>query len=291
VACRLARSACWWRQRRRRRPLLRVPESAAGVPHTALWDFVFYASVGVVVTSSVAIAGVLLVFSLLIIPAVIGMLFARGIVAALLVGWAAGLLASTGGFAASMAIDLPTGATLVLALATALLLAGAVRVLFCGAVELRRSAECHDRGCTCRQGWQGICDGRLRDEGARHADRQGDRRDRHAVARIQQATQQAVAMIQGIAGTIGEINAIAEAIAAAVEEQSATTQEIARNVHQAASDTQKVSSTIAGVKQDTAETGNAANQVLTAAHQLSQQARTLTEEVDQFLSAIKAAQA
>lgn len=109
------------------------------------------------------------------------------------------------------------------------------------------------------------------------------------IVQIQEATQQAVSMIRGITGTIGEINDIAAAIASAVEEQSSTTQEIARNVHQAAEGTQEVSSTISGVKQDATETGAAANHVLAAAKQLSHQALALTGEVDQFITAVKAA--
>ena len=51
------------------------------------WDFLFYASFGVVVTSSVRIAGVLLVFSYLIVPALAGILTGGGVGAGLLVGW------------------------------------------------------------------------------------------------------------------------------------------------------------------------------------------------------------
>jgi zinc/manganese transport system permease protein len=121
-----------------RRPLLSASELPIHGSRAMFWDFVFYASFSVVVTSSVALAGVLLVFALLIIPAVIGMLFAQGIATALLVGWGAGLLASLAGFAISLALDLPTGASLILALATVLALAGALRVLCWGGSEARR---------------------------------------------------------------------------------------------------------------------------------------------------------
>src|SRR5438045_4452449 len=53
--------------------------SVESVPNVKLWDFLFYTSFGFVVTSSVAIAGVLLVFSYLIVPSVAAMLFARTI--------------------------------------------------------------------------------------------------------------------------------------------------------------------------------------------------------------------
>ena len=78
------------------------------------------------------------------------------------------------------------------------------------------------------------------------------------VVRIQEAARQAVAAIQGITATIGEIDRIAAGIASAVEEQGSTTQAIARNVQQAAAGTQEVSNTIVGVKQAATETGAAA---------------------------------
>jgi zinc/manganese transport system permease protein len=86
-----------------------------------LWDFVFYASFGVVVTSSVRIGGVLLVFSYLIVPALAGIALGRTVRAKLLVGWAFGTLVSVLGVVASAALDLPTGATVVCAFGVTLL--------------------------------------------------------------------------------------------------------------------------------------------------------------------------
>jgi zinc/manganese transport system permease protein len=93
------------------------------------WDFLFYASFGVVVTSSVRIAGVLLVFSYLIVPALAGILLGGGIARRLLVGWVLGGLVSLLAMLASAALDLPTGATVVCAFGLALLALGvAVRL-------------------------------------------------------------------------------------------------------------------------------------------------------------------
>ncbi|MFQ5777667.1 MAG: metal ABC transporter permease [Terriglobia bacterium] len=78
-----------------------------------LWDFLFYASFGFVVTSSVAIAGVLLVFCYLIVPSVGAMLFADRIGPRLAIGWTMGTLVSALGVYLSVVIDLPTGATIV----------------------------------------------------------------------------------------------------------------------------------------------------------------------------------
>jgi zinc/manganese transport system permease protein len=88
------------------------------------WEFVFYATFGVVVTSSVAIAGVLLVFSFLIVPAAIGVMFSSSPERQLAVGWIVGVFASAAGLAASFAFDLPTGAAMVCAFGAALAVAG-----------------------------------------------------------------------------------------------------------------------------------------------------------------------
>src|SRR5204862_1883835 len=78
-----------------------------------LWDFLFYASFGFVVTSSVAIAGVLLVFCYLIVPSVAAMLYADTIGRRLAIGWSMGTLVSALGVNLSLRLDLPTGATIV----------------------------------------------------------------------------------------------------------------------------------------------------------------------------------
>lgn len=78
-----------------------------------VWDFLFYASFGFVVTSSVAIAGVLLVFCYLIVPSVGAMLFADRIGPRLAIGWTMGTLVSALGCYFSVFFDLPTGATIV----------------------------------------------------------------------------------------------------------------------------------------------------------------------------------
>ena len=78
-----------------------------------LWDFLFYASFGFVVTSSVAIAGVLLVFCYLIVPSVAAMLYAEAIGTRLAIGWTMGTVVSALGVYLSLVLDLPTGATIV----------------------------------------------------------------------------------------------------------------------------------------------------------------------------------
>ncbi|HEV8723940.1 MAG TPA: iron chelate uptake ABC transporter family permease subunit [Candidatus Binatia bacterium] len=100
-----------------RRPLLEIsfdPEAAVSKGRWVRgWDFVFYASFGFVVTSSVQIAGVLLVFSYLIVPAAIAALLVRSVSARLALGWGLGFVVSLLGLVASATWDLPTGATVV----------------------------------------------------------------------------------------------------------------------------------------------------------------------------------
>jgi zinc/manganese transport system permease protein len=93
------------------------------------WDFLFYMSFGFVVTSSVAIAGVLLVFCFLIVPSVTAMLFAERLGPRLAIGWTMGAVVSAAGVALSFLLDLPTGAAIVATFGVALLLLAGIRVL------------------------------------------------------------------------------------------------------------------------------------------------------------------
>src|SRR2546426_12065673 len=94
-----------------------------------LWDFLFYASFGFVVTSSVAIAGVLLVFCYLIVPSVAAMLYADTIGRRLAIGWTMGTIVSALGVYLSLKLDLPTGATIVCTFGLILIIMAAVRPL------------------------------------------------------------------------------------------------------------------------------------------------------------------
>jgi zinc/manganese transport system permease protein len=106
----------------------RARAEAEGVA-VRFWDFLFYASFGLVVTSSVSIAGVLLVFCYLIVPSVAAMLFAGRIGARLAIGWAMGTVVSILGMYLSVVMDLPTGATIVCTFGLVLILLAAVRPL------------------------------------------------------------------------------------------------------------------------------------------------------------------
>ena len=99
-----------------RRPLIAAsfsPGHQSGWEAGFLWDVVFYGSFAVVVTSSVRIAGVLLVFSYLIVPAAIAGIFATALRARLLLAWMLGSVVTAAGLAASWTWDLPTGPAIV----------------------------------------------------------------------------------------------------------------------------------------------------------------------------------
>ena len=108
------------------------------------------------------------------------------------------------------------------------------------------------------------------------------------VGSIQGAIDDAVKAIEGVAGTIREINEIASAISAAVEQQGAATDEISANVQEAAKGTQQVDENITQVSQGASETGSAAGQVLSATQELGKQSISLKAEVEKFLTEVRA---
>jgi methyl-accepting chemotaxis protein len=109
------------------------------------------------------------------------------------------------------------------------------------------------------------------------------------IGAMQGATQNSVAAIRAIGGTINRVSEIAAAIAAAVEEQGAATQEIARNVQQAAQGSAEVAENIVSVRRAATETGTASAQVLDSARALASQSTHLKLEVEKFLANVRAA--
>jgi zinc/manganese transport system permease protein len=92
------------------------------------WDLIFYATFGLVVTSSVRIAGVLLVFTYLVVPAACAVLFFRTVAARLAAGWILGFLGSVVGLLLSVRGDLPTGASIVTVFGLLLLICAAFQL-------------------------------------------------------------------------------------------------------------------------------------------------------------------
>jgi zinc/manganese transport system permease protein len=94
------------------------------------WDFLFYATFGVIVTSSVQMAGVLLVFCYLIVPSVCAILFFHGILKRLLFGWAIGFLGSVLGLTLAVFWDSPPGGSIVVAFGGILILLVILRAVY-----------------------------------------------------------------------------------------------------------------------------------------------------------------
>jgi zinc/manganese transport system permease protein len=85
-----------------------------------LWDFIFYALMGILVTFAVRVAGVLLVFGFLIVPAVIGTLLGASFKSRIVIGWTTGVLVSLIGSYLSYSLDFPTGGMVVVTLGLSL---------------------------------------------------------------------------------------------------------------------------------------------------------------------------
>jgi methyl-accepting chemotaxis protein len=109
------------------------------------------------------------------------------------------------------------------------------------------------------------------------------------IAGMQDATQESVAAIKEIGGTIAQISTIASTIASAVEEQSSATQEIARSVQTVAEGTSEAAANITEVNRGAAETGSASEDVLDSARTLSAESTRLREQLDRFMANIRAA--
>jgi hypothetical protein len=101
------------------------------------------------------------------------------------------------------------------------------------------------------------------------------------------ATARAADAIQEIAGTVREVNEIAMTIASAVVEQAAATQEIARSVDSVSGTTANIARTIERVKGVVTGNGATASEVRRTAANLASESGTLSDEVTDFLAALK----
>lgn len=94
-----------------------------------LWDFLFYAAFALVVVSFVRLAGVLLTFAYLIVPAVCGTMLAQQWMKRLAIGWGVAAAASLLGLYTSYQMDLPTGAAIVVASGLILAVVGTISAM------------------------------------------------------------------------------------------------------------------------------------------------------------------
>jgi methyl-accepting chemotaxis protein len=109
------------------------------------------------------------------------------------------------------------------------------------------------------------------------------------IAGMQSATQESVAAIKEIGGTIVQISNISSMIASAVEQQSSATQEIARSVQNVAQGTNEAAANVTEVNRGATETGAASEEVLNSAKSLSTESTRLRGELDSFMANIRAA--
>ncbi len=112
-----------------RKPFLTASLGDAGLQRSRAWDFLFYVLFGIVISFSVPVAGVLMVFSALVIPAVVAFLFTSRFGVALGVAWATGTVTLVIGVVVSFTSDIPTGPLLVCMFGLALLIALLIRVI------------------------------------------------------------------------------------------------------------------------------------------------------------------
>lgn len=122
-----------------REKFIGLSEAPDGVTNPRLWDFLFFATQGIITVMVVPIAGVLLAYSFLMIPAAIAGMFSGKWIRATILGWTVGLVACLAGLSASYHWDLPYGPSLVLSLGLFFLGAVVIRSVVPAALERREA--------------------------------------------------------------------------------------------------------------------------------------------------------
>ena len=117
-----------------RRFMLQLTDDPAKLKHYTLWNFLFFLSQGIITILIVPVAGVLLAYGFLMIPAAIGTLFSRRWASALIVGWASGMGACLLGIVYSYRTDSPYGPSLLLAMGLFFVVALTIRA-FVGPID------------------------------------------------------------------------------------------------------------------------------------------------------------
>jgi zinc/manganese transport system permease protein len=122
-----------------RERFIRLVEGGEAVKRQRLWDFLFFTTQGIITVLIVPVAGVLLAYAFLMIPAAIAAMFTRRWGPAVVLGWSVGMTACVAGVCLSFFRDLPYGPTLILCLGLAFLLAVGIRAAVPAAAgEVRR---------------------------------------------------------------------------------------------------------------------------------------------------------
>ena len=112
-----------------RKPFLSISLAETDAPRARWWDFLFYVLFGIVISFSVPVAGVLMVFSSLVIPAVVAFFFTSRFRVALWIAWAVGTVTLVAGVVASFQWDIPTGPLLVCMFGLAVLVGLLIRIV------------------------------------------------------------------------------------------------------------------------------------------------------------------
>jgi zinc/manganese transport system permease protein len=112
-----------------RKQFIALAETPSSVSNERLWDLLLFTTQGIITVLVVPIAGILLAYAFLMIPAAIAAMFTRRWLGAVIIGWVSGFIACVGGLCSSYFLDLPYGPTLVLSLGIFFVVAVAVRCL------------------------------------------------------------------------------------------------------------------------------------------------------------------
>ena len=110
-----------------RAKFIALADDGRGLERAKLWDFLFFATQGIITVLIVPVAGVLLAYALLMIPAAVAAMFTRRWGVALILGWSVGMVACVSGVCLSFYRDLPYGPTLILCLGAAFVIAVVIR--------------------------------------------------------------------------------------------------------------------------------------------------------------------
>jgi ABC-type Mn2+/Zn2+ transport system permease subunit len=111
-----------------RERFIELADNGGTIKHGRRWDFLFFTTQGIITVLIVPVAGVLLAYAFLMIPATIAAMFTRSWGAGVILGWSVGMTACVSGVCLSFFRDLPYGPTLILCLGLAFLLAVGIRV-------------------------------------------------------------------------------------------------------------------------------------------------------------------
>ena len=106
---------------------LSAGENQGAIRNAAFWDFLFYATFGLVLVNSVRIGGVFVVFALLVVPASIAVLFYTSWRGRIIFGWIVGVVVIILSAVFSYHYDLPNGPMIVCLLGLFMALAAIIK--------------------------------------------------------------------------------------------------------------------------------------------------------------------